>query len=223
MSQTEVAFNCPKIGLGTCNLKEIEQVVYQSIKDGVRLIDTASKYENEEQVGKGIKKAIDEGILKREDLFIVTKCWIDEKKDPENALKNSLQKLQLDYVDLYLDHWPSGKYYGKEDEKKFEFVSMREMWPKMEQLVEKGMTKFIGVSNYNVQNLLILLSKCKIKPSVNEVEFQPYLYQKELLYFCDKENIKIFSYNPLVKGNYCKKYEKEIKEKNLDLINENII
>ena len=84
MSQSEVAFNCPKIGLGTCNLKEIEQVVYQSIKDGVRLIDTASKYENEEQVGKGIKKAIDEGIVKREDLFIVTKCWIDEKKDPEN-------------------------------------------------------------------------------------------------------------------------------------------
>ena len=79
------------------------------------------------------------------------------------------------------------------------------MWPKMEKLVNVGLTKFIGVSNYNVQNILIILSICKIKPVVNEVEFHPYLFQKDLKEFCDKEDIKIFSYNPLVKGGYCKK------------------
>ena len=210
---------CPVIGLGTCNIKNVEEVVYQSIKDGTRLIDTASKYKNEEEVGKGIKRAIEENIVKREDLFIVTKCWIEEKNDPEKALDNSLKRLQLSYVDLYLDHWPCGKDYTGEN--KFQMVSVKEMWTKFESLVEKGMTKSIGVSNYNVQNILIILSFCKIKPAVNEVEFNPYLYQKDLKEFCDKENIKIFSYYPLVKGRLCS--PELIKEKNLDLLNEPII
>ena len=80
-------FTCPIIGLGTCAINNVEEVVYQSIKDGVRLIDTASIYKNEEDVGKGIKRAIEEGLVKREDLFIVTKCWVTEKGDPEKALK----------------------------------------------------------------------------------------------------------------------------------------
>ena len=210
---------CPLIGVGTCNIKNVEEVIYQSIKDGVRLIDTAAKYENEEDVGKGIKRAIDENIVKREDLFVVTKCWIANKKDPESALKTSLNKLQLSYVDLYLDHWPCGKDYTGEN--KWEFVSVKDMWPKFESLVEKGLTKSIGVSNYNVQNVLIVLSICKIKPVVNEVEFNPYLYQKDLKEFCDKEGIKIFSYYPMVKGRFCK--EELIKEKGLDLLNEPII
>ena len=99
---------CPLMGLGTTRMKNVEEVVYQSIKDGTRLIDTASKYNNEVEVGKGIKKAIDEGIVKREDLFVITKMWIDEKEDPEKALKQSLERLNLSYVDFYLDHWPSG-------------------------------------------------------------------------------------------------------------------
>ena len=210
---------CPLIGLGTCRISNVEEVVYQSIKDGVRLIDTAMRYDNEEEVGKGIKRAIDENIVKREDLFVVTKCWIANKKDPESALKTSLNKLQLSYVDLYLDHWPCGKDYTGEN--KWEFVSVKDMWPKFESLVEKGLTKSIGVSNYNVQNVLIVLSICKIKPVVNEVEFNPYLYQKDLKEFCDKEGIKIFSYYPMVKGRFCK--EELIKEKGLDLLNEPII
>ena len=95
------------------------------------------------------------------------------------------------------------------------------MWPKFESLVEKGLTKSIGVSNYNVQNILIVLSFCKIKPAINEVEYNPYLYQKDLKEFCDKEGIKIFSYYPLVKGRLCT--EKLVKEKNLDLLNEPVI
>ena len=151
--------NCPLIGLGTTRMKNVTEVVYQSIKDGTRLIDTASRYKNEEEVGKGINKAINEGLVKREDLFIITKCWLDEKEDPEKALNNSLKKLNLSYVDLYLDHWPCGKCYKKEND--FKLVNLREMWPKFESLVEKGLTKSIGVSNYNVQNLLNILSFVK--------------------------------------------------------------
>ena len=228
----------PLMGLGTTRLrnlddankslkdddrmKDVEDVVYYSIKHGTRLIDTASKYENEVEVGKGINKAINEGIVKREDLFVVTKMWPNEKEDPEKALKQSLERLQLSYVDLFLDHWPSGKCYnGKND---FKLVSVKDMWPKMEKLVEDKLTKSIGVSNYNVQNLLIVLSICKIKPVVNEVEFHPYLYQKDLKEFCDLENIKIIAYYPLIKGvNYKSRFPKILNEKKLDLLNEEIV
>ena len=171
----------PNIGIGTSDVKNVEAVAYQAIKDGVRLIDTASAYKNEEGVGKAINKAINDGIVKREDLFVVTKCWLSEKDDPEKALKASLKRLNLQYVDLYLDHWPSGKCYNDPD--KFKLVCLKDYWPKVEKLVEDGLTKNIGVSNYNVQILLIVLSIAKIKPFVNEVEFHPYLYQKDLLEF----------------------------------------
>ena len=212
----------PNIGIGTSNMKNVEEVVYQAIKDGVRLIDTASAYKNEEGVGKAINKAINDGIVKREDLFVVTKCWLSEKDDPEKALKASLKRLNLQYVDLYLDHWPSGKCYNDKD--KFKLISMKDAWPKFEKLVDEGLTKALGVSNYNVQNILIVLSIARIKPIVNEVEFHPYLYQKDLKEFCDLEKIKIFAYNPLVKGGYCKeRHEKEMEEKKLDLFNETAV
>ena len=207
---------------GDERMKDVEEVVYSSIKQGTRLIDTASKYENEAEVGKGIKKAIDEGIVKREDLFVITKMWPDEKEDPEKALKQSLERLQLSYVDLFLDHWPSGKCYNGKNN--FKLISVKDMWPKMEKLVEENLTKSIGVSNYNVQNLLIVLSICKIKPVVNEVEFHPYLYQKDLKEFCDLENIKIIAYYPLIKGvNYKSRFTKIMNEKKLDLLNEEIV
>ena len=207
---------------GDDRMKDVEEVVYSSIKHGTRLIDTASKYENEVEVGKGIKKAIDEGIVKREDLFVITKMWPDEKEDPEKALKQSLERLQLSYVDLFLDHWPSGKCYNGKNN--FKLISVKDMWPKMEKLVEENLTKSIGVSNYNVQNLLIVLSICKIKPVVNEVEFHPYLYQKDLKEFCDLENIKIVAYYPLIKGvNYKSRFAKIMNEKKLDLLNEEIV
>ena len=231
-------FDIPLMGLGTTRLrnlddanislrddnrmKDVEDVVYNSIKHGTRLIDTASKYEDEVEVGNGIKRAIEEGIVKREDLFVVTKMWLNEKEDPEKALKQSLEKLQLSYVDLYLDHWPSGKCYNGKNN--FKLVSVRDIWTKMEKLVEQNLTKSIGVSNYNVQNLLVILSFCKIKPVVDEVEFHPYLYQKDLKEFCDKENIKIISYYPLIKGvNYKSRFPKIMNEKKLDLLNEEIV
>jgi D-xylose reductase len=209
----------PNIGIGTANMQNVEEVVYQAIKDGVRLIDTASIYKNEEQVGNAINKAINEGIVKREDLYVVTKFWLDEKEDPEKALRASLDRLKLNYVDLFLDHWPTGKCYN--GQYNFKLICVKEYWPKMEKCVDDGLTKAIGVSNYNVQNLLIVLSVARIKPLVNEVEFHPYLYQKDLLEFCNLEKIKILAYNPLVKGVYCKeRHGKEMEEKKLDLLNE---
>ena len=198
----------PFIGLGTSRINNIIDVVYNSIKDGVRLIDTAFKYGNEDQIGQGIKKALDDGLCKREDLFIIGKIWTEHKNEPEKAIKDTLQKLNLTYLDLYLDHWPSGNNYS-DPHNVIKQVPIFDFWPKMESLVEKGLTKSIGVSNYNVQSLLNLLSFCKIKPVANEVEFHPYYFQENLLKFCDKENIALIAYYPLAKGNGSKVYNQE--------------
>ena len=209
----------PKIGLGTALIKtenDIE-VVFQSIKDGIRLIDTEPA--NEILVGRGIKKAIENKIVQRKDLFIITKLELEEKENPRNALINSLGRLQLDYVDLYLDHWPSCiNFLNPEKTIK---IPVSTTWNKMEQLVSEGLTKFIGLSNYNVENIFNILSTCKTKPFALEVEFNPYLYQADLKTFCDKEDIKLIAYNPLARGEYCDK--DYILENKLDLFKENAI
>ena len=194
---------CPTIGLGTALIKTEEDisVVYQSILDGVRLIDIEPS--NEIIVGKAIKNAIIKKLVKRKDLFIVAKLELEKKDNPEKALSDSLERLQLKYVDLYLDQWPSCKIY--KEPKSDILIPVKDTWKKMESLVGKGLTKSIGVCNYTIVNILNILSVCKIKPAIIEVEFHPYLYQKDLKKFCDLENIKIFAYNPLVKGEYCKK------------------
>ena len=145
--------NIPLMGLGTSRIgpkESIPDIIYYSIKDGIRLIDTAFKYENEKEVGLGIKKAIDNGIVKREDLFIIGKIWINQRDDPEKALQGTLDRLQLKYIDMYIDHWPTGKNYEPiNPEDHFRMISINEFWPKMEKLVDKGLAKSIGVSNYH--------------------------------------------------------------------------
>ena len=210
----------PSIGLGTAYINsDISELVYSSIKDGTRLIDTAAVYGSEEGVGKGVKKAIKEGIVKREDLFITTKLSKYEMSNPEACIKKSLKQLDMDYVDLYLIHWPKFFDYDKNGNK-INLAPIHKVWPLMESFVEKGYTKYIGVSNFNTQSLLNLLSFCKIKPLVNEIELHPYLYQKKLVEFCRRENIIVFGYNPLVKGCYCA----ETAEENMrNLLGEKLI
>ena len=210
----------PSIGIGTAYMSnDISEIIYSSIKDGTRLIDTAAVYGSESGVGKGVKKAIKDGLVKREDLFITTKLSIYEMNDFEKAIKKSLKNLDLDYVDLYLMHWPKFFNYDKNG-KKVNLTPLHISWPIMESFVEKGYTKYIGVSNFNVQSLLNLLSFCKIKPLVNEIELHPYLYQKKLVDFCRSEDIILFGYNPLVKGCYCADTAEEDKR---NLLGEKII
>ena len=211
----------PYIGLGSSRINNISDVIYNSIKDGLRLIDTAFYYGNEEQIGNEIKRALDDGLCKREDLFIIGKIWITDRNDPEKAIKETLKKLKLNYLDMYLDHWPSCNDYTF-PESPVKQVSIYDFWPKMEKLVEKGLAKSIGCSNYNVQSLLNILSFCKIKPVANEVEYHPYYNQENLRDFCHKENIALIAYYPLAKGNGAKKYIREHNDE-MDLFKEKII
>ena len=187
------------------------EVICESIRAGVRLIDTGTRYKNQEIIGEGVKKALKEGLVDRDDLCIVGKVWLQDRIDPEKALKYTLNCFGIDYIDIYLDHWPYGKDYRKEEVIKaaadpFTPISIYEFWPKMESLVDKGLAKSIGVCNYNVQALCNLLSFCRIRPVVNEVEFNPFYYQKNLKEFCDKENIAIIAYTPLVNGIVARTY-----------------
>lgn len=208
----------PLAGLGTYNIQNLSEVVYESIKNGLRLIDTAQFYKNEKEVGEGVNKALSEGIVKREELFIVTKLWNLSKHKPLETLQNSLRDLNLSYVDLYLDHWPSQINIVDNQIIK---TPMHVLWANMENLVKKGLTKSIGVSNYNIQSLMNLLSFCEIKPVVNEVEFHPYFHQTELLNYCKNNEIQLMAYNSLCKGVYTKRAHN--KDVDLNLLEEKIV
>jgi diketogulonate reductase-like aldo/keto reductase len=185
----------PVIGLGSSLGKDFDNFVYTAIKSGVRMIDTAWKYENEKEIGIGIKRAIDEKIVKREELFIITKLWPTEYHRGEESLKEQLKSLQLEYVDLYLLHWPIQPLDKK-------LIPIYKLWEMLESFVDKKLTRSIGVSNFNVQLILDIISYARILPAANEVEFHPYLQQKGLLDCCNRFGIKLIAYNSLVSGLY---------------------
>jgi len=182
----------PIFGLGTWEISEGETIlnaVQIAISNGYRHIDTARIYGNEKGVGKGLKLSLEEQGIKREDIFITTKLWIDSFKY-EKALKafnRSLNNLGIDYVDLYLLHWPEPTY-------------RREAWKALETILKEGKARSIGVSNFYQNHLDELLSGTDIIPAVNQVEFSPYLYLKELKEYCDNKGIRLEAYSPLTRG-----------------------
>nr|WP_182103929.1 aldo/keto reductase [Niallia taxi] len=178
----------PKFGLGVFKVQEGQEVidsVKAAIKAGYISIDTAAVYKNEEGVGQGIK----ESGVDREKLFITTKVWnADQGYDSTlAAFETSIQKLGLDYIDLYLIHWPvSGKY--------------KETWKALEKLYKDGKVKAIGVSNFHKHHLEDLLSEAEIVPTVNQIELHPLLSQEELRNFCTEKGIVVEAWSPLAQG-----------------------
>lgn len=178
----------PWMGLGVFKVTEGEEVIQSvkaAIKNGYISIDTAAIYGNEEGVGQAIK----ESGVRREDLFITTKLWNSEQgyESTLAAFETSMNKLGLDYLDLYLIHWPGKDKY-------------KETWKAFEKLYKDGRVRAIGVSNFLVHHLEDLLSSAEIKPMVNQVEFHPHLTQKELLAFCKNEGIQLEAWSPLKQG-----------------------
>jgi len=178
----------PWLGFGTFRLEagvECRNAVLWALEAGYRLVDTAMLYGNELDVGLSVKEC---GIP-REEIFVTTKLWTTDFgfDKTTKACSASLKKLGLDYVDLYLIHWPEG-------------VLRSESWKALEKLYEDGRCKAIGVSNYAIRHLEELLEFADIIPAVNQVEFNPYLYQKELLDYCRKHGIQLEAYRSLLKG-----------------------
>jgi diketogulonate reductase-like aldo/keto reductase len=185
----------PVIGLGVFTLKEKDKDVVTKIitEGGYRHIDTAAIYGNETIIGEAIEEVLQSGIS-REDLFITTKIWRSDYHDPVSACKESLKNLKLDYVDLYLVHWSANTM--TEDKKGFK-NPMHKVWAGMEKCVEEGLTKSIGISNFNVQLICDMLAYCNIKPAVNQIELHPYLQQPELVQFCQERDIVVVGHTPL--------------------------
>jgi diketogulonate reductase-like aldo/keto reductase len=178
----------PWFGLGVFKVKEGSEVIESvraALKHGYRAIDTAAVYQNEEGVGKAIK----ESGVPREEIFITSKVWNSDQgyESTLQAYETSLKKLGLDYLDLYLIHWP-----GKN--------KFKETWKALEKLYKDGRVRAIGVSNFKIHHLEELLKDCEIKPMVNQVEFHPHLTQKDLLAYCQKEGIQLEAWSPLKQG-----------------------
>jgi diketogulonate reductase-like aldo/keto reductase len=178
----------PYLGLGVYLMNsgnETVQTLKCAFDIGYRHIDTAMFYDNELEVGQAVKQS----TIPREEIFVTTKLWNSDHgyNRAIKAFHQSLKKLNLDYIDLYLIHWPVTKIRA-------------DSWRALETLYRDGKCRAIGVSNYTIQHLKELLNECEIIPSINQVEFSPFLYQEELLNFCRKHEIQLEAYSPLTRG-----------------------
>ncbi|CZT53015.1 probable aldehyde reductase [Rhynchosporium secalis] len=198
----------PALGLGTWQSSpgEVKKAVSTALALGYKHIDCAYCYGNEDEVGEGLKEAFASGV-KREDIFITTKLWCTYHSRVEENLDKSLKSLGLDYVDLYLVHWPVAMNPNGNDEKfpkhpdgSRDLVTdwkHTQTWAAMEKLVATGKVKAIGVANYSVKYLEELLPQAKIIPAVNQIENHPSLPQQEIVDFCKNKGIHITAYSPL--------------------------
>ncbi|MGS2780356.1 aldo/keto reductase [Robertmurraya sp. GLU-23] len=184
--------NMPWFGLGVFKVEEGPELVHAiktAIRHGYRSIDTASIYGNEAGVGEGIREGMKEAGISRKDLFITSKVWNADLgyESTIRAYEESLEKLGLEYLDLYLIHWPvEGKY--------------KEAWRALETIYNEGKVKAIGVSNFQIHHLEELMKEANIIPVINQVEYHPRLTQVELKEFCRKHHIQLEAWSPLMQG-----------------------
>ncbi len=200
----------PGMGLGTFgsdkyNKEQVSKAVYGAIKSGYRLIDCASVYQNEDQIGEVLEQILREGVIKREELFVTSKVWNDKHEKVIESCKQSLKDLKLSYLDLYFVHWPFPNYHEpgcsgdtrNPDSKPFSQEEFMRTWRQCEVLVEMGLVKQIGMSNMTIPKLEQILPLCKIQPAAMEMELHPSFQQKELFTYVREHNIVPIGYCPI--------------------------
>jgi len=211
------------VGLGTYMISpgQVPDAVHTAIKAGYRRFDCAAVYFNEDAIGDALVHEMETGSITREDLFIVSKLAspYHRREHVKMALRKSLDDLRLSYLDLYLIHWPQAFHYvpldltkrgydnediddGNDGKNIDPTVSVHETWEAMEELMDEGLVKQIGVSNFPVSLLHELMTRCRIPPAVNQVEAHPYLQQTRLLRYCEARGVHFQAYSPIGSPGY---------------------
>ena len=200
----------PAVGLGTFGSDNytadvIAEAVYKAVKAGYRHIDCAAVYGNEKEIGKTLKALFDEGVVKREDLWITSKVWNDRHDDVVGACKDSLAALGLEYLDLYLVHWPFPNYHAPgvsvesrdPNAKPYIHEDYMKTWRAMESLKDAGLVRNIGTSNMTRAKMELLLRDCRIRPVCNEMELHPHFQQPELKKYMEDNGIRAIGFCPI--------------------------
>ena len=200
----------PVIGLGTFgsdnyNAQVIAHAVGEAIRLGYRHIDCASVYGNEKEIGAAIAQVIAEGVVAREELWITSKVWNDSHGRVAESCRQTLEDLQLDYLDLYLVHWPFPNFHAPKvnvesrdpNAKPYIHGNYMQTWGAMEKLVDEGLVRHIGTSNMTVPKLELLLRDCRIRPACNEMEMHPHFQQPELFNYVTGQDMVAIGYCPV--------------------------